>query len=377
MASGRDAGLEADDDVLRMFFGGGQQQAQVNPMDLALQILGLGRQERQTAADLVLRREELAGRERLGGQEESGRQATRLHEQEMQRLAQAAAERDQKYREDVLGVEREKLGATKEKGEMDLLAEYARAHPELKLEDFQKMIAPYSPTMQGVLASTLEQTQKAKVKELGEAVRALYAKRAPMEQFKTLVGSYPEEVVGRAPWGEWAAGAPVSQTEQLTQGGGLLGAAWNAPGALINLGESGIEKALQLAVGKANAPELERIRYTNPFEKQWEGSAHYQGRPQAPPPEVRYGVAQGGPAPEWRYGTGTRPIPTESIPVETPVPPAQLFAPSVLGALGLPPVTFGMLLKKLGMASGAEAPFGTPPQEEEVPEWRYGVGRER
>jgi hypothetical protein len=198
-----------DDEIMRMFFGG-QQQAQVNPMALALQILGLGRQERQTAADLALRREALAAEERLRGEEATGRQATQLHQQTMERLAQQAAEREQKYREDALGFEKSKLGEARIKQELDMLGEFAKANPNLKLEEFQKMIAPYSETQRQVLASTLEETQKQKAKELETAVRTLYAKRAPREVFENLVKAQPEEVMARVPWQELAAGARPS-----------------------------------------------------------------------------------------------------------------------------------------------------------------------
>ena len=253
-----------DDDVLRMFFGGGQQQAQVNPMALALQILGLGRQERETAADLALRREALAAQEKSRSEETTGRQATQLHQQTMEQFAKEAAEREQKHREALLGFEKEKLGVAQTKGEMDALLEHFKANPGAKLEEYQKAMAPYSPTQRQVLASTLEQSQKAKAKELGEAVQALYGKRAPMEVFENLVKDQPEEVMARVPWQELAAGAPVSQTEQLTQGAGAAGLLWNVPGALQNVGKGIVNTALSLGGGE-NAPQVPYTEFTDPY----------------------------------------------------------------------------------------------------------------
>jgi hypothetical protein len=395
--------VAGDAAIMQHFFGGGRGGAQnIDPMAGAMQLLGLIQKDRESG----LAREEMEAlnRYRMGGLEQSGQKTAseiELAKAQMQALKdEAVAKR---------AFEQAQLGGEQKRAEMAMVKELIGAHPDWPLEKVMPLLAGYSDPMKQLMLTGREEALAKLAGDKAALVHGVYGKPKELE---TLLGTLPPELLKRPEfdWQRWNEELAAQQGKTLTGGAGLAGLLWNAPGAAKNVTTGLANKLMNAAMGKY-APQVPYYEMTDPFAQaqggppgqsnlanyfttfegrplmnDWEGSVHYQGRPEAPRPQVAYGVPQQAAAgPEWRYGTGTVGIPQEAIPVPAPMgmpsPGASLLSGGMGPGLGMAPGMFlEMLLRKtgLGEAAGAEEPFGmSMPTEEEIPPWQYGVGRMR
>ena len=387
-----------DDAVMQHFFGGGRGGGgDINPMALAMQILGLGQKERESERASGLNREEQEAlnayrQATLGQQGEKQASDIELAKLQKQALIDEMAGR----REETTarrGFEQAQLGNEQKKAEMAMVAEYIKANPTLPVDKVMELIGQYSDPMKQLMLSGREQRLGETARTLLPQIQAVYGKP---EELKTLLAGVSPEVLQRPeiPWQQMNEELGRQQAGSLSGNRGLAGLLWNVPGMLENA-YKGVVNATGRALTGPQAAQYQYTKFTDPFTevpRYREAQAIMEalnapGQSVGPAPEGPMGgyttgpVAQG---PEWQYGTGTQGIPEEMIPVPEPMgmpsPAASLLSGGMLPGGGMAPgMALEMLLRKAGLgAAGAEAPFGMPTMpQEEVPPWQYGVGRMR
>jgi hypothetical protein len=307
----------SDDEVMQYFFGGGRggQQA-IDPMASAMQLMGFGQkaQEAQTsreqqAVENLIRRAQL---EQTGAKTQSDIAMAESQMALNEQLKKASID-------EALGkvdYQTKQLANDKLKAQLDT-AKTMMADTSIPIADRMKMWAALDPDIKNMLDVGAESANKAKARELETNVRGLYKKRAPEEQFKSLLAGYPEEVVALAPWQQMAQEAPGPSG--VTQGAGLAGLLWNVPGMLENA-YKGVVNATARGLTGPQAAQYQYTKFTDPFAevpKYREAQAIMEalnapGQNVGPAPQGPMGGYTTGPVaapPEWRYGTGTQPTP--------------------------------------------------------------------
>jgi hypothetical protein len=197
MARGRHIGGDEDDDAQAMqyFFGGGRGGGDINPMALAMQLLGMGQkaQEFQTSSGLNREEMESVNKYRQGQldveREKMGAESGRL----------AAAEK----------LERDKLAATalqnRVKFAQDLLTDPNKNVPQdVGMGMLEGLPAEYSDPLRKVMDARMQ----AAVEKWMPAVHAAYGDPRKTAAALKVMFEHPETVGGmdvlkRMPWQQW------------------------------------------------------------------------------------------------------------------------------------------------------------------------------
>ena len=394
MARGRRVYDDEDAAAEAMFLGRPQGGDMAGQLSVMLQLLGMGPQQQQFQEEAGLRREEQEALNayRMGGLEQAGIKSAadiKLAEAQLQALKDEATARTDEAKAK-RAFEQAQLANEQKRAEMGMVIEYIKAHPELKEEQVMGMLGEYSEPIKQMTLAGREQKLGEAARTLLPTIEAAYQKGDPSEYLKTLFAMPGmQETLQRPeiPWQRLNEEMAKRQSGTASGGAGLAGLLWNLPGIGQNVGKGIVNLASRGLMG-SQAPQVPYTEFTNPVTevpRYREAQAVLEalkapGQSVGPEPEEPMGgystgpVAQGQP---WTYGTGTRNIPQETIAVPEAMPMPPVGETLSAGVLGMPPVSLGTLLRKLGIgAQGAEAPFGMPGEEEPMP-WQYGVGTRR
>ena len=363
-----------------MFLQGQGGGSPIEQMGMALKLLGMG-EERELGQMQV---QELLSR--YGGQQEF--EEKKLASEEGRAQQQADFNNWLKQRQidqDTLATQtkRDEIAAALQRSQDEFNAKaYELASPEER-PFYLKSMSPQGRAavveMEALKQGNVARTQ-------APALEAAY-KLGDWDAVKQIVGTLSPEVMARPEfkWQEWNQAQAGAAPTDVTGGTGLAGLLWNLPGVAQNVGKGVVNLASRGLMG-SQAPQVPYTEFSNPMTevpRYREAQAVLEALKApgqsvvGPAPEEPMGgyttrpVAQGTP---WTYGTGTRNIPQETIAVPEAMPMPPIGETLSAGVLGMPPVSLGTLLRKLGIgAQGAEEPFGMPGEEEPMP-WQYGVG---
>jgi hypothetical protein len=172
-------------------------------MEMAMRLMGYG--GRASPEELGLSREKLladiAGqtgtqdieRQKLEELRRSNLSAEEFQKFQKEQLLKNAAD-ELKYKQDVLGLDREKA-------EMSLASDIIK-DVSTTAEQKQAIFRQFSPRAQQMLQAQAEQAQRKQALDLLPKLQAVYAKGAPQGELKTLLAGYGEDVLRRPeiPW---------------------------------------------------------------------------------------------------------------------------------------------------------------------------------